>query len=123
MRKTELKRKSLAEEISNRLDSYEFWRSAAWAFISIAVGLLGLFAPFIVEYGAKSKPYIPSPNALAYFVGGIVLLAIIVVGIASFMRHRNRGAILLKRRLSEIYLSALRRSAFNPQLGSPTVDD
>lgn len=99
-----------------------FWMSAWTAFLSIAVGVAGL----LVSVGLESKsvrPEILFSKPLNYFVGGMVLLGFIVVAIAGFIRRRNRGTIILKRRLSEIYLAALRSSAFNPQLESRISDD
>jgi hypothetical protein len=60
---------------------------------------------------------------LSLFLGGLLLLVMVIVSIASFMRRKNRGVILLKQRLAEIYLSALRNSALNPQLESLTSHD
>jgi uncharacterized membrane protein len=124
MHKKQLTSKSNREKSRTWFDSHEFWTSAAWSLISIALALLGLLTP--VYNASESRwlyPGIHSLKLLSYFAGGIILLAFIVVSIASFMRRKNRGAILLKRRLSEIYLSAMRSSAFNPQLRSPTTDD
>jgi hypothetical protein len=39
------------------------------------------------------------------------------------MRRKNRDALLLKQRLAGIYLTALRKSALNPQLKSSTSHD
>ena len=124
MRKRLLTRKSILEKRQTSLDSHEFWTSAAWSLFSIAAALLTLLTPvYSVSESRWLNLDIHSLKPLTYFIGGIVLLALIVVGIASFMRHKNRAAIVLKRRLSEIYLSALRSSAFNPQLRSPTSDE
>jgi len=114
----QITRKKAHENRKAWFELHEIWS----AFLGIALGLIGLFLSFIAE--SKSlRPDILYPRALTYFVGGIVLLAFIVVGVANYMRRRNRGAILLKRRLSEIYLTALRSSAFNPQLGTKTSDE
>lgn len=115
MRQKQPTRKSNREKSQTWFDSHEFWTSAAWSFLGIAVALLGLLSNLYTD--------VHSLKPLTYFIGGILMLAFIVVGIASFMRRKNRGAMLLKRRLSEIYLSALRSSAFNPQLRSPTSDE
>jgi uncharacterized membrane protein HdeD (DUF308 family) len=121
--KKQVTSKSAYEKRKRWLDLHEFWNSVTWGFLSIALSLFGMFLSFSVSQSKSPTPDILSLKALTYFVGGIVLLAFIVVGIANFRRRKNRSAILLKRRLSEIYLSALRSSAFNPQLGSPTSDE
>ncbi len=118
----QITRKKAHEKRKAWFELHEIWSALTSGFLGIALGLIGLFLSFIA--GSKSlRPDILYPRALTYFVGGIVLLAFIVVGVASYMRRRNRGAILLKRRLSEIYLTALRSSAFNPQLGTKTSDE
>ncbi|HXT63283.1 MAG TPA: hypothetical protein VN696_09625 [Pyrinomonadaceae bacterium] len=48
-------------------------------------------------------------------LGGLSLLAIITVVIASIVKLKNRDVILLKQRLAEIYSLALKNSALNPQ--------
>jgi hypothetical protein len=47
----------------------------------------------------------------------------IIVGLAMFEKRRNRDVVRLGRTLARIYLSALRKSAFNPQLESTTPHD
>jgi len=90
------------------------------AFVSglagILVSLMGTFLSLYVSTSESPKPNIlPVTNSLLYFVGGIVLLGVVTVGVAGLMRRKNRDVILLKRRLAEIYLLALRKSALNPQ--------
>jgi hypothetical protein len=58
---------------------------------------------------------------LSLFVAGLVILEIVVVGIASFIRHKNRHVISLAHQLAEVYLSALKKSRLNPQLGSTNL--
>jgi len=105
-------------------DKRNEWISLMSGFAGIVVSLLGGFLSF---YVSQSKP--PTPDilsvtlSLVYFGGGIILLGIVIVGIASFMRRKNRDVIFLKQRLAEIYLSALRKSALNPQLESSTSHD
>jgi hypothetical protein len=101
------------------LELHQFWISAVSGIMGVAVSLLGL----VISVVSESKSAIHSSNALTYFVIGIFSLAVTVVGIASFMRRKNRGTLLLKQRLSEIYLTALRSSAFNPQLSSQISDE
>ncbi len=82
----------------------------------ILVTLMGTFLSLFVSTSESAKPdFLPVTKSLLYFVGGIILLGIVTVGVASFMRWKNRDVILLKRRLAEIYLLALRNSALNPQ--------
>jgi uncharacterized membrane protein HdeD (DUF308 family) len=60
---------------------------------------------------------------LSFFIGAILVLAVIIVIIATFRTRQNRSVILLKERLAEIYLSALRKSSLNPQLESAARHD
>lgn len=102
------------------VDSHEFLSSATSSLIGIAFSLLlGIYASF----SFTARPLISSVQTLMYFAGGIFLYAFIIVGIASLMRRKNRDVILLKQRLAGIYLSALRKSALNPQLKSTTSND
>lgn len=102
------------------VDSHEFLSSATSSLIGIAFGLLlAMYASF----SFTARPLISSVQSLTYFAGGIFLYAFIIVGIASLMRRKNRDVTLLKQRLAEIYLSALRKSALNPQLKSTTSND
>jgi hypothetical protein len=79
---------------------------------------LGVFANLIA---ASEEPVAPNLKArLSVFLSAILLLSMIVVGVAGLLRRRNREVILLKKRLAEIYLSAVRKSAFNPQPTSTT---
>jgi hypothetical protein len=101
------------------VDSHEFLISATSSLIGIAFGLLlAMYASFSLT----ARPLISSVQGLTYFAGGIFLFAFIIIGIASLMRRKNRDALLLKQRLAGIYLSALRKSALNPQRKSTSND-
>jgi uncharacterized membrane protein len=107
--------------IRNELQFFSnFLSSAVWGLLPIVASLLVASLSF---HNTKSiGPAIFLPKTL-YFVGGIALLAFIIVGVAIVMRRRNRNVILLKQRLVEIYLSALKESALNPQLESSRPHD
>ncbi len=92
--------------------------------ISFAFTPLVMLLTFYV-YKAKSPGLdtVSSLQPFGYFTVGIFLLAIIIIGIASFIEQKNRDVILLKHRITEIYLSALRQSALNPELESSTSHD
>jgi hypothetical protein len=51
---------------------------------------------------------------LVLFVCGISVFGFVIFIIAVLLRRKNQDVILLKRRLAEIYLSALTKSALNP---------
>ena len=93
--------------------------SVASGLAGIALSLLGAFLSFFVSR-SKSPDVLSINHNLLYLAGGIVVLGIVTVAIASFKSRRNRDVILLEQRLAKIYLSALRQSALNPQLESPT---
>ena len=85
----------------------------------IVSSLLGLLVSLYVYVSPSgpSKNQVPTiATNLLYFVGGIIVLGIIIVVIGSLLRRKNRDVLLLKRRLSKIYLLALRKSALNPHL-------
>ena len=109
--------------IREKLEAVEqgFWMSAALSFVSIASTVVAF--GIVLAWSGPVRVEILLSKPLAYFVSGIVLLALIVVAIASFLRRKNRGTLLLTSRLSGIYLAALRRSAFNPQLNARVSDD
>ncbi len=103
------------------------WADSVTGFISIAVTVLAtLLSAQVSDFIYPSRAW-PTPTTiilnLGYFVGGIVLLGLVIVGVARFMKTRDRTTILLKERLTEIYLSALKRSALNPELGSSNSHD
>jgi len=82
--------------------------------VSSLLGLLVSLYVYVSPSGAPKNQVPPFATNLLYLVGGIILLGIIIVAIGSFLRRKNRDVFLLKRRLSEIYLLALRKSALNP---------
>jgi len=82
----------------------------------IVFSLLGLLLSLYVSSPPEFRTHLlPVSNSLLYLVGGIILLGMVIVAIGSFVRRKNREVILLRRRISEIYLLALRKSALNPQ--------
>jgi hypothetical protein len=102
------------------VDSRDFLSSATSSLIGIAFGLLlAMYASF----SFTARPLMSSVQSLTYFAGGTFLFAFVIIGIAGLMRRKNRDALLLKQRLVEIYLSALRKSALNPQLKSSISND
>jgi hypothetical protein len=115
MRKEQHTKKLAAEKRSEWI-SHALSKSALVSGLAgILVSLMGVFLSLYVSTSESPKPDIlPVTNSLLYFVGGIILLGVVTVGVASFMRRKNRDVILLKRRLAEIYLLALRKSALNP---------
>jgi len=90
-------------------------------FVGIAASLLGLLLSLYV-YVSPSDPsrshFPPVTYSLLYFVGGITLLGIVIVAVGILLRWKNHDVIVLKRRVSEIYLLALRKSALNPNVTS-----
>ena len=97
------------------------WR--VWdVLVTFSSAAAAVLANFIFSKSWKTV----GPNViprLTIFLLGLLLLATIIVSIASLIRRKNREVILLKGRLAEIYLSALRKSAFNPRLESSTSHD
>ena len=73
------------------------------------------------------------PLLVAFFTGGadkrlffvFVLCGLVgtILGIAIHERGRNQEVISLRRRLAEIYLAALKKSALNPQPRSSTLNE
>ena len=90
--------------------------SIADALMVVLGALLSLFVS--VSVSAKQL----SLQRALVFIVGLVLLSLVVIGIATLIRRRNRDVIFLKQRLSEVYLSALRKSALNPKLETPTLN-
>ena len=85
-------------------------------FASIIVSLLGLLLSLYVSSSESPKrPILAVTNSLLYLVGGIILLGVIIVAIGTFLRRKDRDVTILRRRLAEIYVLALRKSALNPQ--------
>ena|SRR6266487_1770221 len=117
MRKERHSKKSTWEKSSE-------WISLVSGFAGIFMSLLGLFLSFYVSQSKPPTPDILSvTHSLVYVVGGIILLGLLIVAIASFMQRKDRDVIFLKQRLAEIYLSALRKSALNPKLKSSPSHD
>src|SRR5438445_5111155 len=83
--------------------------------LGILGSLLGLLIALVNPPTASPKTNVSMINGLLSFVGGIVVLGIIFVAISFVLQRKNRDVIVLRRRLSEIYLFALRESALNPQ--------
>ncbi|HEX7720784.1 MAG TPA: hypothetical protein VF397_01415 [Pyrinomonadaceae bacterium] len=104
------------ERLFKKKSEWLIWR----LLLPVLVVGLGAFANFIADFiAAPEKPAAPNATArMSLFLMAILLLSMSIVGIAAFLRRRNRDVIQLKRRLSEIYLSALRKSAFNPETTS-----
>lgn len=97
---------------------YELW-GLVTGLVSVVLSLFVMSLSYYVSKAKAPRPALASTaQTLAYFIGGIVLLAIVTIGTASFMRRKNRDVMLLKQRLAEIYSVALRKSALNPQLKS-----
>ena len=105
-----------------KYDRKEYWWSFLSFILTILMSMVPLFA-FEKFLGSKSSiPQVFSKTALA-FVAGIIVLALITVGVATIIRRQNREAIFLKLVLADIYISALKKSALNPQLKSLTPHD
>lgn len=93
--------------------------SAVIGFVGVLLSSLLTALPSILlvphEHGEPDTDGGYFTTNLFYFVGGIILFGIIIVAIASFIRWKNRDVTSLRRRLSEIYVMALTKSALNPQ--------
>lgn len=121
MRKSQKIRNPTHEEFEQWLDRTIGMSSMLdyiFGLIGVVASLLTLLFSISVSKTVSSKAktdwgYL-TPNVF-YFVGGIILLGSIIVAIASLIRWKNRDLISLKKRLSEIYLAALSKSALNPQ--------
>lgn len=82
--------------------------------ISLVAGVLSNYvAAELTDSGAGIR----ITSSFWYFVGGILVLGLLILAIAKVIRWKNRDILILRRELSEIYLTALTKSAFNPQLG------
>lgn len=96
-----------------------------WTSISVFIPL-GFFFLSLFYYSFRVSSFHVAPDLFRrwfIFIAGLFLLEMVIVGIGAFIRHKNRDVFLLRTRLAEIYLSALRKSAFNPKLGSSTPND
>jgi predicted Co/Zn/Cd cation transporter (cation efflux family) len=93
--------------------------------LALVLGLTATLVSLLMLYllFTQTGSIISAARPLSLFIAGLVILEIVVVGIASFMRHKNRHVISLARQLAEVYLSALKRSRLNPQLDSRTSDE
>ena len=98
------------------------WPKSIFVTLLATIGS-ALFANLFSFLIAASGPTAINVSRLAVFFLGILLLSVIIVGLAGFLRRRNREVILLKQQISEIYLSALEKSAFNPQTKSNVAND
>lgn len=92
----------------------------AWGFVGIGVSLLGLATSAFIQAG--DLLHVPVTSVLLYFVVGIITLGLIVVAVAVLRQRKNREVALLRYRLSEIYLFALKKSALNPQTHKTSHD-
>ena len=92
-----------------------------WLLIGFVSTLLtALLSSFISKPGPNE---VQIGQGFAYLAIGVFILQLAIVGIAIMMKRRNRDVILLKQRLAEIYVSALKKSALNPQLDSSISHD
>ena len=113
----ELDKEKSTEALNKSVERHELWKLLSWGLNSTLVSLLVFFSS---AYSHLSQG---SELLFTYFAVGISGFAIIIVGVASLMRHADREVIVLKRRLAGIYLSALEKSAFNPQIKYTSPDD
>ena len=101
-----------------------------WPALHRFVGELGFFIgvtasfilPLVVYFSVANGPG-GWEKRLAFFVAFLLGLEAIIIGVAMFERRRNRDVIQLGSRLATIYLSALSKSALNPQTRLPTSDE
>ena len=116
MRKSQQIRKPSDEKLKESLARGLGISFMASGLASIVLSLLGvLLSLYVSPAESPTRKVLTVTNSLLYFVGGVILLGIVIVAIGSFVRRKNREVILLRRRISEIYLLALRKSALNPQ--------
>src|SRR5712691_6132777 len=103
-----------AEQKRRESRLHRLWTSSlVWGMASTLFLVLVEMSLSFLYYASKTaKPenFVIS-YSLLYFVSGIVLLGVVIVGIASFTSRKNREVILLKQRLAEIYLLAMKKSA------------
>ena len=104
---------------------YELKRRLSWAMSStlldvVSVMIIALFTTLLSSFITKSsdKDMIPIYGRLLFFIVGLFVLEVIVVSVRAFVRRENRDVIILKHRLGQIYLSAVRQSALNPRFES-----
>ena len=123
MRKSKHSQESAQKE-SNEVEQQELRSFVTTGLVGVVLTLLATVLSCYVSKSKSSGSNIVSGEQTSIYFGvGISLFVLIIVGVASFIRYMNRDVILLKRRLAGIYLSALKKSALNPQLNSPTSHD
>lgn len=93
----------------------------ALALGSAALGVvLSLFSAFVGRSPKSVTDLSSTGQRVLLFSVGLLTLGILIVQVATVLRHRNRDVIRLKKRLAEIYSAALRKSALNPEFESLT---
>lgn len=119
MQLAEHTKKSAKEQREHEFVSHFIWNELSWALISTLFGLLAALTSFIY----KGPISLLTVQRLSFLLVGLLGLAVIIASFATIIRRKNRGVFLLKARLAEIYLSALRQSALNPGLQTRTSDE
>ncbi len=116
-----------SETAKKRVDAgyYELKHRLSWAMLStlldvVSVMIIALFTTFLSSFITKSSntDMLPIYGRLLFFIVGLFVLEVIVVSVRAFVRRENRDVIILKHRLGQIYLSAVRQSALNPRFES-----
>jgi len=104
---------------------YELKRRLSWARLStlldvVSVMIIALFTTVLSSFITKAPntDVIPIYGRLLFFIVGLFVLEVIVVSVRALVRRENRDVIILKHRLGQIYLSAVRQSALNPRFES-----
>ena len=116
--------RSLLKKHEAALSEHHVWKELMVGLMSTALGVItSLFAAFIGSTKSPPADAISTGQRLSLFMGTLLVLTVIIVGVAHFIRRKDRSVILLKERLSEIYVTALRNSALNPQLESAARHD
>jgi len=114
MAKPQVIKKATDERFKQWLER-DSWMTTISGLIGIVSSLLGVLLSLYVSPLRPTSRLISLSSSLVYFVGGIILLGLVIVVIGGFLRRKNHEVIVLRRRISEIYLLALRKSALNPQ--------
>lgn len=117
----QLARREFAETSHSRY----VWVSVLTALMSTLGSIMAaVLSVFIVKFPKSFLAELFSTGQrLSFFIGALLLFAIVIVIFSTFRIHQSRSVNLLKNRLAEIYLSALKKSSLNPQLESPTRHD